>query len=135
MVEFLDGSPDRPIVTGCVYNATNTVPYGLPDNMTRSTIMTNSSKGGGGFNELRFEDKKDSEEVYFQAQKDYNKLVKNNETVTVDKGNRSYTLNEGNNSFTITKGTNTFSVKGDNSATVTDGNNSLTVSKGNNSTR
>ena len=64
MVEFLDGSPDRPIVTGCVYNATNTVPYGLPDNMTRSTIMTNSSKGGGGFNELRFEDKKDSEEVY-----------------------------------------------------------------------
>lgn len=134
VVEFLDGSPDRPIVTGCVYNATNTVPYTLPDNMTRSTIKTNSSKGGGGFNELRFEDKKGSEEVYFQAQKDYNKLVNNNETVTVDKGNRSYTLNEGNNSFTISKGTNTFSVKGDNSATVTDGNNSFTVSKGNNTT-
>lgn len=132
VVEFLDGSPDRPIVTGCVYNAANTVPYGLPDNKTRSTFKSNSSEGGGGFNELRFEDKKGSEEVYFQAQKDYNKLVKNNETVTVDKGNRSYTLNEGNNSFTVSKGTNTYSIKGDNATTVTDGNNSLTVSKGNN---
>ena len=136
VVDFLDGSPDRPLVTGCVYNATNIVPYGLPDNMTRSTIKTKSSKEGGAddFNEIRFKDKKGSEEVYFQAQKDYTKLVKNNETVTVDKGNRSYTLNEGNNSFTISKGTNTFSVKGDNSETVTDGNNALTVSKGNNST-
>ncbi len=80
VVEFLEGNPDRPIVTGCVYNANNTVPYALPDNKTRSTLKTNSSTGGGGFNEIRFEDKAGSEEVFFQAQKDYNKVVVNNET-------------------------------------------------------
>jgi type VI secretion system secreted protein VgrG len=70
VVEFLEGEPDRPIVTGCVYNETNTVPYSLPDNKTRSTVRTNSSTGGGGYNELRFEDKKDSEQIYLHAAKD-----------------------------------------------------------------
>lgn len=141
VVDFLDGNPDRPIVTGCVYNATNTVPYGLPANMTRTTLKSNSSKGGNGFNELRFEDKAGSEEVFFQAQKDYNKVVLNNETakitqdqtITVDKGNRSVTLNEGNNTFTVSKGTNSITVQKDNSVTVNQGNDSLTVSQGNHS--
>jgi len=141
IVEFLDGNPDRPIVTGCVYNATNMAPYGLPDNKTRSTVKTNSTTGGGGFNELRFEDKKGSEEVFFQAQKDYNKVVLNNETVkitqdtttTVDKGNRSITLNQGDNSFTVSQGKNTVTVNKDFSTTVQTGNHSLTVSQGNNS--
>lgn len=149
VVDFLDGDPDRPLVTGCVYNATQTVPYALPDNKTRSTIKTNSSTGGGGFNELRFEDKAGSEEVFFQAQKDYNKVVLNNETVnitqdtttTVQKGNRSVTISEGNNTFTVSKGDNTFSVstgkntstvEGDNSLTVNTGKNSVTVSTGDN---
>ena len=83
IVEFLEGNPDRPLVTGVVYNGTNTVPYALPDNQTRTTFKSNSSKGGGGFNELRFEDKKDSEEVFFQAQKEYNKVVLKNETVKI----------------------------------------------------
>ncbi|MCA9698402.1 MAG: type VI secretion system tip protein VgrG, partial [Myxococcales bacterium] len=56
VVEFLEGNPDRPLVTGCVYNSTNTPPYPLPDEKTKSTIKSNSSKGGGGFNEFRFED-------------------------------------------------------------------------------
>jgi type VI secretion system secreted protein VgrG len=142
VVDFLDGNPDRPIVTGCVYNASMTVPYALPDNKTRSTIKTNSSTGGGGFNELRFEDKAGSEEVFLQAQKDFNVVVLNNETVkitqdqtiTVDKGNRSLTLNEGNNTLTVSKGNNTTTVsQGNNSLTVSQGNNSTTVSQGNES--
>ncbi len=130
IVEFLEGNPDRPIVTGSVYNANVTIPYEQPANKTRSTIKSNSSQGGGGFNELRFEDKKGSEEVFFQAQKDYNKVVLNSETVkitqdtttTVDKGNRSVTLNQGNNSLTVSQG--------NDSITVSQGNHSITVSAG-----
>lgn len=130
VVEFLEGNPDRPIVTGCVYNDNQTVPYALPDNKTRSTIKTNSSTGGNGFNELRFEDKAGSEEVFFQAQKDYNKVVLNNETVnitqdtttTVKQGNRSITVSQGNNSVTISTG--------NDSLTVSQGNHSITVTAG-----
>jgi type VI secretion system secreted protein VgrG len=112
VVDFLDGNPDRPLVVGSVYNANVTVPYGLPDNKTRSTIKSNSSTGGGGGNELYFEDKAGSEEVFFQAQKDYNKAVKHNETVkitndtttTVDQGNRSVTVSQGNDSLTVSQG-------------------------------
>ena len=139
VVEFLEGNPDRPIVTGCVYNANNTVPYALPDNKTRSTVKTNSSTGGGGFNELRFEDKAGSEEVFFQAQKDYNKTVKNNETVTitqdttttVQKGNRSITVSQGNQSLTVSQGSKSVTVsQGNDSLTVSQGSHSITVSSG-----
>ena len=139
VVDFLDGNPDRPIITGCVYNATNTVPYALPDNKTRSTVKTNSSTGGGGFNEFRFEDKAGSEEVFFQAQKDYNKVVLNNETVkitqdtttTVSQGNRAITVSQGNNSLTVSQGNNSVTVStGNDSLTVSQGNHSITVSAG-----
>jgi type VI secretion system secreted protein VgrG len=85
VVDFLEGDPDRPIVVGSVYNAENMPPYGLPADKTKSTLKSRSSKGGGAdnFNEIRFEDKKGSEEVYFQAEKDLNSLVKNDETRTV----------------------------------------------------
>ncbi len=83
IVDFLEGDPDQPIITGRVYNAEQMPPYGLPDNATQSGWKSNSSLGGGGWNELRFEDKAGSEEVYFQAQKDHNELVKNNETRTI----------------------------------------------------
>ena len=79
VVDFLEGDPDQPIVTGCVYNGVNKPPYALPAHATRSTIKTLSSKGGGGTNELRFEDKKGSEEVFLQAQKALNVQVKANE--------------------------------------------------------
>jgi type VI secretion system secreted protein VgrG len=83
IVDFLEGNPDMPIITGRVYNAAQMPPYGLPGNATQSGWKSNSSPGGGGWNEMRFEDKAGSEEVYFQAQKDHNELIKNNESRTI----------------------------------------------------
>jgi type VI secretion system secreted protein VgrG len=83
IVDFLEGDPDRPIVTGCVYNGTNKPPYPLPGDKTKSTIKSNSSKGGGGYNEMRFEDKKGSEEIWIHAQKDRNLVIEHDETKTV----------------------------------------------------
>jgi type VI secretion system secreted protein VgrG len=77
IVEFLDGNPDRPIITGAVYNGESDTPYPLPDNATMSTIKSNSSVGGQGFNEIRFEDKKGSEQVFMHAEKDQDIRVKN----------------------------------------------------------
>jgi type VI secretion system secreted protein VgrG len=83
VVGFIGGSPDRPIVTGCVYNGQNTTPYSLPGEKTKSTLKTQSSPGGGGYNELRFEDKTGSEEVFIHAQKDFNEVVEHNHTTRV----------------------------------------------------
>ncbi len=77
VVEFLEGDPDRPLITGSVYNDSNMPPYALPENKTQSTIKSNSSKGAGGFNEIRFEDKKGEEQIYIQAEKDKHLRVKN----------------------------------------------------------
>ncbi len=103
VVEFLEGNPDRPLVTGVVYNANLMPPYALPDNKTRTTMKTGSSKGGNGYNELRFEDKAGSEEVFFQAQKDFNKKVLNSETVTVHKDTTT-TVETGDHALTVTAG-------------------------------
>ena len=77
LVHFLEGDPDQPIVTGCVYNPQTMPPYTLPDEKTKSTMKSNSTKGGGGFNEFRFEDKKGSEQIFLHAQKDQDIRVKN----------------------------------------------------------
>ncbi|MEM9461547.1 MAG: type VI secretion system tip protein TssI/VgrG [Myxococcota bacterium] len=94
VVEFLDGNPDRPLVVGCVYNGLNGTPYPLPGEKTKSTIKSNSSIGGEGFNELRFEDAKGAEEIFIHAQRDQNERVLNNRTRLV-KGNEWLTI-EGN---------------------------------------
>jgi type VI secretion system secreted protein VgrG len=85
VVEFLEGNPDRPLVTGRVYNQDNMPPYVLPAQATVSGIKSQSSKGGSldNFNELRFDDKKGSEYVWFQSEKDYHQLVKNDAFATV----------------------------------------------------
>ena len=75
VVDFLDGDPDRPLVVGCVYNGQNTPPYALPGDKTKTTIKSNSSPGGGGSNELRFEDQAGAEEVYLHAQSAFNAVV------------------------------------------------------------
>ena len=77
VVHFLEGDPDQPIITGCVYNPQSMPPYTLPDEKTKSTIKSDSSKGGGGFNELRFEDKKGSEQIFIHAEKNQDIRVKN----------------------------------------------------------
>jgi type VI secretion system secreted protein VgrG len=77
IVEFLEGDPDRPIVTGRVYNAENMPPYDLPDNKTMSTLKSNSSKGGQGFNEIRFEDKKGEEQIFIHGEKNLDIHIKN----------------------------------------------------------
>ncbi|MFO1498146.1 MAG: type VI secretion system tip protein TssI/VgrG [Verrucomicrobiota bacterium] len=77
IVEFLEGDPDRPIITGRVYNEVSMPPYDLPANKTISTVKSNSSKGGGGFNEIRFEDKKGSEQIFLHAEMDQDIRVKN----------------------------------------------------------
>ncbi|HWY70210.1 MAG TPA: type VI secretion system tip protein TssI/VgrG [Terriglobales bacterium] len=77
VIEFLEGDPDRPIITGSVYNPANMPPYKLPDNYTRSGIITRSSKDGASknFNELRFEDKKDHEQLFMNAERDMDQRV------------------------------------------------------------
>jgi type VI secretion system secreted protein VgrG len=77
VVDFLEGDPDRPLITGRVYNAASMPPYALPDEKTKSTVKSNSSKGGGGFNELRFEDKKGSEQVFIHAERNQDIRIKN----------------------------------------------------------
>ena len=84
IVEFLEGNPDRPIITGRVYNAQAKPPYDLPGNKTMSTLKSNSSKGGDGFNEIRFEDKKDEEQIYTHAEKNLDVRVKNDRFETVE---------------------------------------------------
>jgi type VI secretion system secreted protein VgrG len=127
VVSFLDGNPDRPLVTGCVFNAQQTVPYTLPDEQTKSTVKTNSSKGGSGFNELRFEDKAGSEEIFIQAQKDMNVTVLNNLTTTVTNARSttvsqkddSLVVDQGNRSIKVNTGNETHSVQGKRDLTIT----------------
>jgi type VI secretion system secreted protein VgrG len=71
IVDFLEGDPDKPIITGRVYNGESMPPYTLPDEMTKSGIKSRSSKGGGGFNEIRFEDKKGSEQLFIHAERNH----------------------------------------------------------------
>ncbi len=134
LVTFLEGNPDRPIVTGSVYNATQVVPYALPGEQTKSTIMTNSSKGGGGSNEIRFEDKAGSEELYLHAQmtmttlveKDRVETIKNNDTLTVTQA-KSVTVTDGDDSYTISKGKRTYAVTAGDEAYSVGGKRDLTI--------
>ncbi|MCK4987133.1 MAG: type VI secretion system tip protein VgrG, partial [Desulfobacterales bacterium] len=85
IIEFLEGDPDQPIITGRVYNNDNMPPYDLPANATQSGIKSRSSKGGNAdnFNEIRFEDKKGDELVYIHAEKDQSNVVENDETISI----------------------------------------------------
>jgi type VI secretion system secreted protein VgrG len=160
VVAFEDGDPDRPIIIGSVYNANTMPPYKLPDNATQTGIMSRSSPGGGSddFNELRMEDKKDSEEIYFQAQKDFNRVVKNNDTLkvgsssaddgsqtieiyknrteTVKTGDEKVTIEQGNRTITVEQGNDTHEIKqGDRAVQIDMGNDTLTIKMGNQTTQ
>ena len=90
LVSFLDGDPDRPIIVGTLFNAQQTVPYTLPDEQTKTSLKSNSSKGGGGFNEIRLEDKKGSEQIFVHAEKDTDYRVKHDHREWI--GNERHTI-------------------------------------------
>jgi type VI secretion system secreted protein VgrG len=96
VVNFFNGDPDRPIVTGAVYNGDNKPPF---ESKTQSGIRTRSTKGGGSgtFNEFRFDDSKDSEQIYIHAEKDFDSKVENNQSLTIDV-DRTKTIGNNENS-------------------------------------
>ncbi len=123
LVEFLDGNPDNPVIVGSLYNAANMPPWKLPENKTQSGIRTKSTLKGGAdnHNELRFEDKKDQEQIFVQAEKDLDVVVKHNETrkvghdrTTTIKHDETKTVEEGNETTTIAKGTQVIKVADNN---------------------
>jgi type VI secretion system secreted protein VgrG len=156
LVEFLEGDPDRPIVTGRVYNSAHKPPYDLPANKTQAGWKSRTLGGGSdNFNELRFEDKKGEEHVFAQAEKDLNVVVKNDETRdvqhdrtttiknhdtrTVSEGNDEHTVKQGNQTITVTKGDQTIEVASgkqtvkvhaDQTITVQQGKRSVTLEQG-----
>jgi type VI secretion system secreted protein VgrG len=127
VVDFLEGDPDQPIITGRVYNADRMPPYALPAGGVVSGLKTNSTKGGGGYNEMSMDDTKGKEKITIHAQYDMGTTVEhddtqsviNNRTISVDgthtekiKKDTSIEITEGNLSHTVTTGTGTFKVKG-----------------------
>ncbi len=94
LVTFLEGDPDQPLVTGCLYHAAHVVPSDLPANKTRSVFKTLSSPGGGGYNELRIEDKKGAEQIYIHAQRDWDENIEHDQKIRV--GNERHDTVEAN---------------------------------------
>src|SRR6185437_1884949 len=104
IVDFLEGDPDQPIITGRVYNAEQTVPYKLPDSAVVSGIKSNSTKGGGGYNELSMNDTKGKENITIHAQYDMGTTVEHDDTQTVHH-DRKITV-DGTHNVTVDKDTN-----------------------------
>ncbi len=142
VVDFLEGDPDRPLITGSVYNDEQKPPYKLPDNMTKWGFKSQSTKKGDSetFNELRFEEKKGEEEVYFHAENNFNRVVENNDTLKVgfDKKNEGdQTIEILNNQILkvgcsdAADGSQTIEVWKDRNLTVKEGNETVKIEKGN----
>ncbi|MGL4512205.1 MAG: type VI secretion system Vgr family protein [Lacipirellulaceae bacterium] len=122
VVDFLEGDPDRPLVTGRVYNDGQMPPYDLPDNQTQSGVKSRSTKEGSpeNFNELRFEDKIDEEHVYFHAERDFERVVENDDVLRVGFEKKS-------------PGSQTIEVYKNRTAEIKTGNDGITVAQGNHS--
>lgn len=151
IIQFERGNIDRPICTGMVYNAVNKLPFALPDEMTKTGLRTNTTKGGGGFHELSFDDKKDAEKIFFQSERDYEQVIKNNAVISIgaDKkkpGSLTQTIHqdklenimEGDTTLDVKKGNRITKVKTDDTTTVEGkstteitGDTSLTIKTGN----
>jgi type VI secretion system secreted protein VgrG len=128
VVEFLEGDPDRPLVVGTVYNGDNKTPYTLPDNKTMAGVKSDSSKGGNGYNEFVFEDKKSSENIRMHAQKDNEVIIRHAQTETIGQdfappkgdASRTITLKHGDDQLTIQTGDQSVSIPmGSQSTTAT----------------
>jgi type VI secretion system secreted protein VgrG len=131
IVDFLEGDPDRPIVVGSVYNADQMPPYPLPENKTQSGIKSNSSIGGQGSNEIRFEDKKGHEDIYVHAQRTLNTMVESSESRAVG-GSRQTVIYHGEQLIVKDDGRATVIQKGHEELIVDEGDRITTVGQGNN---
>lgn len=143
IVHFLEGNPDQPIIVGSVYNANNLPPYALPQLATQSGLKTRSTLEGDEetFNELRFEDKKGEEQIYFHAEKDFDRVVENNDTLKVgfdkkDKGDQTIEVFN-NQSLTVgagegeaADGSQTVTIYKDRTTTLKTGDETLTIEQG-----
>lgn len=140
LISFLGGDPDRPVVTGSVYNAAAPPPWKLPDHRTTSGLKGLSSPKGQAGNEISLDDKKDEERLYFHAQKlleilaederrvtitgeggDSLTLEKGGQSILIKKGGLTLRLDEGDRSVEMKKGGDTLKVKGDRTVTVEGG--------------
>lgn len=130
LVDFLDGDPDQPIVTGRTYHANNMPSLSLPGSKTQTAFRSNTHKGSG-FNELRFEDENGRQEVYIHAEKDMNTKVKHDRTTQVDNDHtetvdgyqtvnvkKSQTINVNQNESETVGGNQTLTVKQNQAETV-----------------
>jgi type VI secretion system secreted protein VgrG len=114
VIEFLDGDPDYPIIVGMVHNGKNKLPFAVPANKTQSGIR-GANWGDAGVadksNELRFEDKAGSEEIYLHAQKDFRRVVVHDDALTVETGNRTIGVQQGNIEQTVDQGNQSTTLK------------------------
>lgn len=149
LVSFIDGDPDRPIVTGTVYNSDNQPPIGYPAAKTQSGLKSNSSKGGGGANEIKMDDAKEKESFELTAEKDFTQTVKNDANVSigfekaspgnftqkvkqdhtteVESGNKSTTVKAGNHTLSVDAGTSTVTIASGRTETIQAGGDTLNV--------
>lgn len=135
VIEFLDGDPDRPIIVGMVYNGKNKLPYNVPANKTQSGIR-GANWGDPGVantsNEMRFEDLSGSEEIYVHAQKDFRRVVVNDDNLTVEQGHRTIEVKQGDVSETLGQGNHSTKLsQGNVSKTLDTGDYTLKLSQGN----
>lgn len=153
IISFLEGDPDQPLIMGSVYNAEQMPPYPLPDRRTQSGIRSHSTPKGSSeqVNELRFEDRKDHEEIYCHAQKDHNKIVENDDTteiknnqtikvkkdrlITVEEGREETVIKKGNYVLKIEQGNLEETVQTGKRSTHISGDDTLKIEKGNQSTK
>lgn len=146
IVAFEEGDPDRPIIVGSVYNADQMPPYVLPDNKTQSGIKSRSTLQGtpDNYNEIRFEDKKGSEQLLIHAEKDQDIEVENDETHWVGRDRKKTIDNDettnvkhdrtetvGNNETITVKGARTETVTGNETVSIKQGNRAVTLDMGN----
>lgn len=143
VVDFLEGDPDRPIITGMVYNSDSMPPYELPANMTQSGIKSRSTQKGAAenFNELRFEDKRGEEQIYLHAEKNLDAVVENNETRKVgflkkDNGDQNIeifnnqTVKVGEGKGSAADGSQVIDIYKDQTLTLATGNQAITLTQG-----